>query len=48
MLPNSQVTADLVTLNEEIINKNFIFCAVVAIATCNIFLSLVSKNNCPL
>ena len=28
MWPNSQETADLVTFTEEIINGNFIFCAV--------------------
>ena len=28
MRPNPQVTADLVTFTEEILNGNFIFCAV--------------------
>ena len=28
MLPNPQGTADLVTFTEEIVNENFIFCAV--------------------
>ena len=28
MRPNPQETADLVTFSEEILNENFIFCAV--------------------
>ena len=29
MLPNPQETADLVTFTEEILNEDFIFCAVI-------------------
>ena len=46
MWPNPQETADLVTFNEEILQENFIFCAVLQTLVQNeILLIFFSKSN---